>query len=306
MTDCPQTTKVLVQPCAPLATEHHHHHDDHHHNNDHMDLAGMIHDTNGHVLNSVHTASRHSGNEHSQLQHSISQVGGDLHNALNTHSRATGLEHSNLQHRISDAEGKVSSLVCESGKDNMQLVHSSTNSIVGHVVGASNTVRDTLERKTDKLSESVERLGLANLSAIKEVKCDLGLAMERGHGELRSVIADTKSTVLLTSKESLLELCKAKNDLERQAADNRASIEYKALENREALARQLAECCCEIKEQQLRQHCEIKEKVDARATQTELLIREIDAQRIRDALTQANSENTFLRLQATLGGGTGV
>ena len=81
-------------------------------------------------------------------------------------------------------------------------------------------------------------------------------------------------------------ICETENRLGRQADTNAASIQLEAFKHKESLARQLAECCCEL-----------KEKIDHRSNETNLLIREVDTQRVRDELIKANTENLLLRLK---------
>jgi hypothetical protein len=80
-----------------------------------------------------------------------------------------------------------------------------------------------------------------------------------------------------------LDMCKLENTLMKQASDNVMAIQLDALKNKECLSKQLAECCCEI-----------KEKVDNTACQTQALIQAGEAGRLRDALQEAQTKNLFL------------
>ena len=136
---------------------------------------------------------------------------------------------------------------------------------------------------------------------------NLSLEICHKKGELSRQIADsitcTEKQVLETKYELARQACEyngsteihiieSKCALERRAAYNRASFELYAHKNREAIQRQLAEC-----------RCEIKEKIAG----TNELIREIDSNRIRDALNDAKQDNLFLRLaqQSKCGCGNG-
>jgi hypothetical protein len=85
--------------------------------------------------------------------------------------------------------------------------------------------------------------------------------------------------------------------LERQAADNKASIEYRALKNKESLAKQMTEQHCEIKELTRQVSCDLQQKIDQRANETNQLIRKLDTNRIRDSLNTTSTENLILRLK---------
>jgi hypothetical protein len=60
-------------------------------------------------------------------------------------------------------------------------------------------------------------------------------------GELRNFMDRNNNTTLLSIKENTLELCKSKNELERQAADNKAALKYKSLKNKCELERQASD-----------------------------------------------------------------
>lgn len=180
--------------------------------------------------------------------------------------------------------------------------------------GAANSV--ATERIGSANSVSIERNGLANLTATERNATALGLSVERTTGDIRhsqqQIAGETRGLMyqhstqhLLTSKDILVEMTKNACHVERQASDNyaaiqleaaknKASLELEALKNKEVLAAQLAQCCCEI-----------KESILSSASTTQLLIRDTESNRVRDALAASATENLILRLSGGNGGGNG-
>jgi hypothetical protein len=298
-------------------------------------------DAEGHVMDSVCSNGRASGAEHGQIQNRVCDAEGTILDSICQSGRTSGSEHAKISTDVCNAQGMILTSLCENTNHvtsavrdaayaNLKNTCDSTSEIVDQVVSTSNVLRGAVERIGDNLhnnivntttdvKNAVERNGSANLAATERVGTATLLSVERNSGEgraqaeriaaeVRSLLGRNDSNILLTAKDNLLELCKAAGVLERQAADNTASIKLEALKNKEALARQLAECCCEIKEQSARESCEIKEltrqescdikeKIDFRANETNLLVRELDTSRVRDDLTAANTENLILRLK---------
>ena len=87
------------------------------------------------------------------------------------------------------------------------------------------------------------------------------------------------------------DLFQVKSDLAMQLKE----AELEALKTEQRLSKHLAECCCEIKEKVDMNACSIKEKVDARATITDVLIKDTDASRLKDELYYAREKYLFRR-----------
>lgn len=81
----------------------------------------------------------------------------------------------------------------------------------------------------------------------------------------------------------------AARDLMHQADKNTCAIQMDALRNKEELARQLAECCCEN-----------KALILETSHKTESLVLKLDEQRVRDELAKTREELLALRIRATL------
>lgn len=135
---------------------------------------------------------------------------------------------------------------------------------------------------------------------------DIGLSIVRGHAELQKSTADHYSSLMLEQQKlgqflasksdnqfamTQLEIAKCKSDLAAQSAQQfsisqleqqklgavisaqMADAKYDALKNAQDLSKQLAECCCEL-----------KEKNDV-----------LDRDRLRDTLTAVSNENGILK-----------
>lgn len=183
------------------------------------------------------------------------------------------------------------------------------------IAGQAATERNGLAALT-----ATERTGTASVLATDRNGSNVSLAIERTAGvqmatteriagESRSIMQQHNAQALLSAKDILLSVQasssdskfesakqfgsmsleneKNKNSIERQASDNYANIQMEAQKNKDALALQLAECCCEL-----------KEAVISTASVTQLLIRDTESARVRDALTASTTENLILRLSA--------
>ncbi len=122
---------------------------------------------------------------------------------------------------------------------------------------------------------------------------------------------EAKVATLLAAKDQLLETVKsraklseqaAKNTgkiqfeaeknkchLERQASDNFNTLRFEAEKNKSFAERQLAECCCEL-----------KEKIDDRATKTDELIRREELSRLREELAEARQASLLAAITAQI------
>jgi hypothetical protein len=259
--------------------------------------------------------------------------------------RTNGSEHAQISARVCAAEGNILTNLCDQSRLNGDAIHDvgfnnlkntcdATASIKDMVYSTSHVIREELERTGDNISSAVydtsadvkttvNQNSTANLMATNRVGTDISLAVasnsgesraqaERIAAEMRGLISDNDAHVLLAAKDQLLEVCKVEGALERQAADNRASVVLDAHKNKEALARQLADCCCEIKEQALEQSCQVKEltraqacnlkeRIEAKTNETNQLIRELDTIKLREELSHAQTENLLFKVNRPFG-----
>jgi len=112
-----------------------------------------------------------------------------------------------------------------------------------------------------------------------QTKCSLQKAVGRGFQDTRLDIANSKECVTKTMLENFAAV-------QLEAAKNYAAIQLDACRNKEALARQMAEgFCC------------LKDRVTETANTTQQLVRELDTNRIRDSLATANTNNLILQMR---------
>jgi hypothetical protein len=108
-----------------------------------------------------------------------------------------------------------------------------------------------------------------------------------------SVINDNQNTGKIQLQASQyfgqteLDISGVKNKLELQAAQNTAQVQLEALKNKNEISAQLAECCCEL-----------KRLVQSSSQTTQQVLQEIENNRIRDALSAANTENLISKLMS--------
>lgn len=192
-----------------------------------------------------------------------------------------------------DAIGRVGEDVCDSSRDILRDIHQADNHISSEV-----------NRSSDKTQAEVERFGLSELDAIRDSEKYLfaGLSANARDILLKSC-ADTASIkdqsanqfkdILLqnaaNAKDAAVTACTNVKDLIILGDKHYADIQIEALRNKEELARQIAECCCEQKALTLE---------TSHATQD--LIRKLDEQRVRDELARTQQELIALRMRATL------
>jgi hypothetical protein len=165
-----------------------------------------------------------------------------------------------------------------------------------------------IERNGSDSVNTTEQTSSRLMSALIREGGEIKTGQERIAGETRSILATNNTAAALLGKDIQIELCeltgklgvqasenfgKLESDiqnvkcaLELQGVQNTAAIQLEALKNKAMLATQLAECCCEL-----------KETVGATAAQTQSVIREIDNNRVRDALAAATTENLIASLR---------
>lgn len=183
----------------------------------------------------------------------------------------------------------------ESSRDNAKAISDAAAQIISSDIATSNAVRDQMlaldthnntvfdrnfGENRDGQKQIVEEIARLSKQSCQEVG-SVSKQLAEGHGIINANLALNRSSI------------------ERQACEYKAETQLEALKNKEELAKQLAQCCCEMKQLAAAQHCEIKEKIEARSNQTDLLIRETDSNRIRDDLQQARSELLFNKIKKT-------
>jgi hypothetical protein len=212
-------------------------------------------------------------------------------NSVCTDSRLNATEHAAIISRVSNAEGALTGEIHNSGRANGDLIHSSAMENLKATYDATNVVgaavrdnslnnKEAIERNGIASRDAVERNGMATRdqvhktsSNLKDIVVDFGnrngMAIENTHGmniatqeriagELRNFLDRNHETTILGIKETELEICKAKNDLERQASDNTGMLRYKDLKNKCELQKQASDNFAAIQTKALENKLEIE------------------------------------------------
>jgi len=77
-------------------------------------------------------------------------------------------------------------------------------------------------------------------------------------------------------------------------------VKFDACKNKDALSRELDECCCELKLQACKDTSDVLQKVDLRAMEGFALARQIDTVRVRDQLEEQQTENSIFKYADSL------
>lgn len=159
--------------------------------------------------------------------------------------------------------------------------------------------RDTLSSihtSTENVTAAIDRVGLAAVTETARTgSTNLG-ATERNGGEIRASVERNAGEITAHMDRNQIALLGEICDVRKEASDNKADIMLDACKNTHALtlqaaqnaadaSRQLAECCCEM-----------KELVRSENTATRELMAANEQTRLRDALSAANQSLLLLRV----------
>lgn len=185
------------------------------------------------------------------------------------------------------------------------------------------TAAESSNRNGSEVLAAVERNGTENLvstekargdiiSIIEKNTGDIQLSVNKGYndiqvsqeklaGDIKQSIMESQTANLSLNKDFQIELCKTTERLTLQASENIGKVEVyindikshidlqiaevisqlhlEALNNIKVLSSQMMECCCEL-----------KEMMSTTNHATQQLIRELESNRMKDALANANME----------------
>jgi hypothetical protein len=182
---------------------------------------------------------------------------------------------------------------------------------------------DIVSKANNDIIACIERNGTSSVLSVEKIRGDVLISLEKNTGDLKTSIYDVTNNIQLSqekmigdtrqivlenynnqitlSKEIQLDLCKLTEKLTLQATENVSKVELcvnnvnhnidiqianisstihlEALNNIKVLSAQMIECCCEL-----------KEMMTATTNATHQLIREMESNRMKDALQNANME----------------
>lgn len=196
--------------------------------------------------------------------------------------------------------------------------------------------REAVERNADHVTDAVERNGTALALAIERTGGDAVASILRTENEVsnlvyqttndiktlqestaletRKQLSDQHDTIIIATKDIVIndnknateielqassntfqtqkDLSHVESHLELQAAQNTAQVQYEALKLNAAASAEMAECCCELKEEVAKSNYE-----------TQKLARDIEMKRLRDELAAATTESLINKLSSWRYGG---
>jgi hypothetical protein len=159
----------------------------------------------------------------------------------------------------------------------------------------------SIERSKGDIISSIDKTVGTIENSVNKISTDILLSQEKGNSDIKQIISETQSVVISSNKDIQLELCKVTEKLTVQASENIGKVELcvsdikhhielqiaevisqlhlEALNNIKVLSSQMMECCCDL-----------KEMMTATNHATQQLIRELENNRMKDALANANME----------------
>jgi hypothetical protein len=323
--------------------------------------------TGQNISSDICDSAQHSSDQHLLLSNRISDVG----EKSITSTLSTGKE---ILKDQADAARTLGVMIDGVNKDVIKTGCDVTSALFNSNQQWGLNVKDSIDRGTISTNKNLTD---AHVSINKNIT-DAQFANERmwsesrlqtaaAHADVKNAVSGVNTSVLLASKDADLRICETKGalallaaqneaklskqlchvndnvtsskcELERQAAEYKASLERQVAETKFSIERQAAEyknsiekevifsrCATErqiaetknsieldahknreaIQRQLSECCCELKEKVEDRFTQTVQLMRELDTGRLRDKLAAVEQENLFLRLQRSTSNGNG-
>jgi hypothetical protein len=188
---------------------------------------------------------------------------------------------------ISQAQGYLSSATERNGGDTRAAVVDARSQIENHI----GDTRALLRSDIMQTMNAVDRTASAVAVQVAAGSRDQLLSAKDIQIQQLQVRGDMLQFVGTGFSQGRTDLFQVKSDLAMQLKE----AELEALKTEQRLSKQLAECCCEIKEKVDMNSCAIKEKVDARATITDVLIKDTEASRLKDDLYFAREKYLFRR-----------
>ena len=208
-------------------------------------LSNQVSNSNSQILDTIGTNSRLNGTEHGAIISEISSSKSDITGEVNSSGRMNAdLIHQNAAGNLKatyDATNVVSASVRDNSLNNKEAIERNGIALRDAVERNGEATRDQVHRTSSNVKDQVTDFGNRNLMSIERNHGVAIASQERIAGELRNFLDRNNTTNLLAIKENTLEICKAKGELERQAADNTAMLKYKSLKNKCELEKQASD-----------------------------------------------------------------
>ena len=180
-------------------------------------------------------------------------------------------------------------------------------------------VSDAIERNGTAVALAIERNGGEAVNAILRTENEISNLIALSTGEIKTLqeasaletrkqLSDQHDTLITSTKDIVIndgknttdielqassnsfqtrkDLTHVENHLELQAVNNTAQVQYEAFKLNAQASAEMAECCCELKEEVAKSNYE-----------TQKLAREIESKRLRDELAAATTESLINKLK---------
>lgn len=181
------------------------------------------------------------------------------------------------------------------------LVSHKNSEMLSSIERNSNLISVSIEKSRGDIINNNERLNGDVGLLVQQCSSDTQLYQEKLSSEIKHIISDTNSTIIVSTKDIQLDLCKVTEQLTLQASENVNKVEccindvknhlelniskvnsvihLESLKIVQILSAQMLECCCQL-----------KEMMTATTNATHQLVKEIENTRIKEALQSANME----------------
>lgn len=214
-------------------------------------------------------------------------------------ARLSGQSENGFYRTLGAVEG-VGKQVVQSEIGLGKAVYGVDKQVVQSEIGIGKAVTAGFSETNGRISDSYARLS--------EQNCDLKSAIAAAQAAAAECCCEVKQEVLRTGKELGLQAAQNFGAIQVEASKNTAALQLQAAVNLKdsfleqskwfALAEKTAMVNkCELEAKMAACCCEIKEAVGSSAAATQSLIQAQEANRVRDALAAASTENAILKLR---------
>jgi hypothetical protein len=152
---------------------------------------------------------------------------------------------------------------------------------------SNNELSNLIQQNTNEIETTQQSIALENRKQLQDqhyavINTSKDVIINENNNatniELQASTSVFKTKEALASVESTLEL---------QAVNNNAQVQYEAVKLNAETAAEMAECCCELKEEVAKSNYE-----------TQKVARDIEMQRLRDQLSAATTESLVSKIQS--------
>ena len=152
---------------------------------------------------------------------------------------------------------------------------------------SNNELSNLIQQNTNEIETAQQSIALENRKQLQDqhyAVINSGKDVIINENNNATNIELQASTSVFKTKEALASV---ESTLELQAVNNNAQVQYEAVKLNAETAAEMAECCCELKEEVTKSNFE-----------TQKVARDIEMQRLRDQLSAATTESLVSKIQS--------